>query len=105
MSGREEIRAGTLRVGETSDGEWWARLEEVGGDDVEGLTDLPSGEYPVFVRPNDGGGGGGGGCCCSCAEPEHRREDYAERCHKCGKHRAPKGRVRWVDPPAEEEER
>lgn len=38
-------------------------------------------------------------CCCSCVKPIHRRADYGEKCHRCGKHRPPKGEIRYVDEP------
>ena len=36
-------------------------------------------------------------CCCSCNPPAHKRSGYGERCSRCGKHRAPGGRICWVE--------
>ena len=39
-------------------------------------------------------------CCCTCDDPRHRREQHGETCTRCGKHRAPKGRVVWLARPS-----
>ncbi len=43
-------------------------------------------------------------CCCECRHPRHSHDDYGERCLRCGRHRAPGGKVVWEDgkePPLE----
>jgi hypothetical protein len=40
---------------------------------------------------------GANSCCCQCDQPAHKRSGHGERCARCGNHRAPGGRIRWVD--------
>ena len=37
------------------------------------------------------------GCCCHCDDPLHVKSDHGERCFRCGRHRAPDGKVCFVD--------